>query len=194
MEEFTPEETKQILEMAQHGLGAQLDSLLGEELQLPEGTPPVTPEERQLAFDIIHILAPEGPDPYFAAFGIPQQFQGFLLERLAAAVDPIVVEIRTPEARTQAGERFLGVVAACGRHWGWNAQAVADVLAASGPWDEAPEEDREPEDLDVEDQAPFEEPELPTEGPLWEGPLDDSDPSLEPWPEGASHPDLSPGE
>lgn len=182
MHEFTPEETRDILEMAGAGLGAQLDSLLGDELQLPEGTPPVTPDERQLALDVIHILAPEGPGPYLDAFGIPDQFRGFLLERLAAAVDPIVVELRTPEARTQAGERFLGVIAACGRHWGWNALAVADVLAASGPW-EASEPDDGPDlagpdpnapDPEIEEAQPGpENGENEPDGPIWEGPLYD---------------------
>jgi len=152
--EISEAEARDILNQIEGGLGGLVSDFINSDQGIPAGAAPVTDQERKLAFDLIGSLAPDGPAPYFEVFGIPPQVQGFLLERLQAALDPVLWRLRDPETRQAMGERLLGAVAICGRHWGWDAGAVADVLRDTGPWDQdapevAPEldqaEDAEPE-------------------------------------------------
>jgi hypothetical protein len=84
------------------------------------------------------------------------------------------------------GERLLGAVAICGRHWGWDAGMVADVLRDTGPWDgERPELAPELDQADEFVPSDGTEPELAATEVPWVDVAPPADDDLEPPPAAA---------
>lgn len=131
--EPTEAETRQILEMAERGLGAMLAEAQGAE-QHPEGTAPVTEAERELAGRVFRLIAPEGAAPVMGMFGIPPAISQYLGAQFVAGLDPILIWAREPANREAIGESLVEILAELGRDWGWDEGAVADAVRDSGPW------------------------------------------------------------